>query len=376
MANIMDYLDWRGDLSFAASPFNEVDNYICCKIGGPDFTGIVPAGGETVPVAEAVRAYTERSGAAGDRLGALSSPFIVPMVRRLPDTARFGSLRLGGCVKNYDPEKVEQFAALTVGLPDGTWYISFRGTDDTIAGWKEDFLMGVMDVVPSQRDALEYLRWAARTYPGRLRVGGHSKGGNLAVYAAVHAPEDVQERILAVYNNDGPGFRNSAVGTPGYENIRRRLHVLLPQHSMVGLLLEQSEERTIVQSASAGMDAHDGFTWQVKGDAFVRSDGLSMASRAFGDAMDEMEKRMDGGERRAFVDALFEVLTSTGAVTLTDLSGHKLRQALSLGLEARRTPEVQSFLTNVLELMFREYAEEVRNVRAAPRFRWRRKPET
>ena len=172
MPNILDYLTWRGDVPFSVSPPNEVDNYIHCKIGTLDFTGIVPENELYVPLPQAVEAYFAAGGA--EKLGALSSPYIAPMVKRLPETVRFRVVMLTGFRQVHDEKKTEQFSALTLRLPGGRHYVTFRGTDDTIVGWKEDCLLTVMDEIPAQRDALDYLTWAASVYPGKLAVGGRS----------------------------------------------------------------------------------------------------------------------------------------------------------------------------------------------------------
>lgn len=357
MPNIMDYLDWRGDLSLAVSPFNEVDNYICAMVVTPDYTGV--ARGEQ-SLRELIAAYDALHGEAGNRLGALASPHTVPMLRRLGDTVRFGELRVRDFERRYDAEITEQFSAATVLLPDGSAYIAFCGTDDTLTGWKEDFLMSATDEVPAQRSALEYFCRAAEGFAGPIRVGGHSKGGNLAVYAALHAPEALQSRIVEVYNNDGPGFRKSMTGTAEYERIKDRLRFLLPQHSMVGQLLEQGGVRQIVESAVSGMWAHDGFNWQVKGTKFVRCEELSLAARAFGDAMAEIQARMDESERRETVEALFDLLGSNGAQTLTELEHQSPLEAMSLLKQSRKKPEVRAFLEDMLGIMFTEYTEELR----------------
>ena len=259
MPNILDYLTWRGDVPFSVSPPNEVDNYIHCKIGTLDFTGIVPENELYVPLPQAVEAYFAAGGA--EKLGALSSPYIAPMVKRLPETVRFREVMLTGFRQVYDEKKTEQFSALTLRLPGGQHYVTFRGTDDTIVGWKEDCLLTVMDEIPAQRDAVEYLTWAASVYPGKIAVGGHSKGGNLAMYAAAMVPESVQERIGNIYNNDGPGFQEKILQTEGYRRIKPRIKTILSQNAMVGTLLWNDCDYTVVKSTAALLGAHDGFTW-------------------------------------------------------------------------------------------------------------------
>ena len=155
MPNILDYLTWRGDVPFSVSPPNEVDNYIHCKIGTLDFTGIVPENELYVPLPQAVEAYFAAGGA--EKLGALSSPYIAPMIKRLPETVRFREVMLTGYRQAFDEKKTEQFSALTLRLPGGLHYVTFRGTDDTIVGWKEDFNMAFLSTIPAQRMAVQYL---------------------------------------------------------------------------------------------------------------------------------------------------------------------------------------------------------------------------
>lgn len=363
MANISDYLDWRGDLSFAASPFNEVDNYILAKIGCADFTGIVSEQAVSIPIGQAVERYFFRYGEAGNYFGALASDSIGPMLRRLPETARFRELRLSGFVNRVIPKITEQFSALTLTLPDGSHYVSFRGTDDTIAAWKENFMMSLDGTVPAQRDAAEYLLWTASAYPGPLIVGGHSKGGNLAVYAAASVPAEVQARITAVYNNDGPGFDEAFLASEGYQRIAPKLITLLPQYSIVGTLLTQAENCTIVKSGKPGVAAHDGFNWEVRGAAFLRCEHLSRRSQAFDETMQEMLGRMDQDERAEFIDTFFGMLSSTGAETLTEIGEHRLRKALELTRELRKEKTVQRFAVDAAEQMLKEYV----NIVAAQR---------
>lgn len=355
MADIMDYLDWRGDLSFAADPFNEVDSYILSKIGCPDYSGIIPADEQSVDIRTAAEAYFSADGEDGT-FGRLASPSIGPVIRRLPDTVRFGDLRLSGFVKRLDADATEQFSALTILLPDGTVYVSFRGTDDTLTGWKENLMMAVTDAIPSQTDALRYLQWAAGAYSGPLIVGGHSKGGNLAVYAAAMADPSVQERIIAVHNHDGPGFAPDFFSTAGYQAIRPRLQTFLPQYSIVGMLLPREEDVTIVKSRRAGMAAHDGFQWEVLGPRFTRCEEFSRSTRVFEESMQTILQDMDMDARRLFISELFDTLAATGALTITDITELHARRALELGRKIYRQPEVHKFAVRLIELMVRDFA--------------------
>lgn len=350
----MDYLDWRGDLPFSVSPLNEVDLYAISKIGTLNFTEIVSQIADPISIGDAVLAYQKRYGEAGNYLGALTSQSIAPMVQRLPETERFKELRLSGYVLQINPQANEQFSALTVTLPGGHSIVTFRGTDDTLLAWKENMLMSVESSVAAQRDAFLYLKWAADAYRGPLTVAGHSKGGNLAVYSSAAVPSSVQDRLDSVYSFDGPGFHASFLTEPAYMRVRDRIRYLLPRHSIVGLLLEQDTNLEIIKSSRSGVAAHDGFTWEVLGTSFVRSDSFSRSAQNFDDVMTGILESMDTDARRAFIDELFGAFEEVGAVTLTDLTEHRLKQAVKLAGSLRKSPESKKFLSIVLEQMLKE----------------------
>lgn len=366
MSNILDYLDWRGDVTFAQSPFCEVDNLILCKLCCADFTGVIPEEGEPMSVAEAAEGYFAAH-PEGSHLGVLIPAEIPALVKKLPETARFKDMLLYDYINRIDLAREEQFSALTAWIPDGTAFVAFRGTDDTIVAWKENFNMGASDAVPAQQDAETYLRRAAWKTELPLRVGGHSKGGNLAVFSALHNDPQVQDRILDIYNNDGPGFRESVLDTPAYRRIRARVSTLVPQYSLVGMLLSHEEEYEIIRSDETGTAAHNGFTWEVRGTRFVRCRDFALRSRLFDSAFHAWAAEMDLEQRQRFVDALFSVLTSTGATTLTDLNEHKIRQAIELVNTLRQEPKQRELLTETLELLIREYVTSARAVLPLPK---------
>ena len=354
MANAIDYIDWRGDLSFDVSPFNEVDNLLLCRLTSLDFTGIVPVDGE-MPLAEAARLYFERYGDEDRRLGVLLAPGSVTMVKRMLQSARFSRLVLADYENRVDERRELQFCAVTVFVPDGTAFVAFRGTDDTLVAWKEDFYMGSMRTVPAQEESAAYLCRAAWRYEQPLRVGGHSKGGNLSVYAAMSAPEEVQARLLDVYNNDGPGFRDSVGGTEGYRRVKERIHTILPQYSLVGVLLKTDDDFEIVESCETGISAHNGFTWQVKGRRFVRCADFPFRTRVFSEAMRGWTEDLSYDERRELTNLFFGALESTGARTLTDLTAQKLRKAAAVTRELLSREENRAMLADKFELLLREY---------------------
>lgn len=330
MANILDYLSWRGDLTLAERAFNEVDNLLLSELSYLDFGSFAPA---SFAASAALKAAADGYFAAHPttEMGVLVPSQIPELVRRMADSARFGSLRLSGYVNQIDPQTELQFSAVTLELDDGSVYVAFRGTDDTLVGWKEDFNMGLLDTVPAQAEAVSYLQTAAAAFPGApLRVGGHSKGGNLAVYAAVFCGEAVQSRIVSVHNNDGPGFRRSLLELPEHRALESRIFTLVPESSVVGMLLEHEETYDIVRSTQVGVMQHDGFSWVVERAHFEHVPAASLNGRIMDTALREFVSGMDAETRVKFVDALFAVLTCTDAETLTDLKEGGLRTASAM----------------------------------------------
>ena len=357
MANILDYLSWRGDLTLAQSPFNEVDNLILAELSFVNFTGIVPGPGEGegVPLHTAAEAFF-RSHEGGDMgMGVLVPDEIPTLLRKMAECPRFREMKVNCFCDHLDVRKAEQFAAVTVELGDGSIYLSFRGTDDTIAGWKEDFLLGCQPEVPAQKKAVAYVKAVAAQYPRRkLMLGGHSKGGNLAVYGGIFVPLAIQRRISAVWSNDGPGFYGAVLETPQHARLEGRVHSIVPKSSVVGMLLEHEESYTVVDSDQVGLWQHDGFSWQVLGTGFVTLRQVSRQGRRNDLALKEWVRRLPVDQREKFVDGLFEVLTASGATTLTDLKEDGFRAAGAM-VRAMKDMEkdTRDALFNAIATLFR-----------------------
>ena len=323
MANMMDYLDWRGDVPFSLSPFNEVDNLIFSELSFIDLEGILPprVSAGWMPLYEAAARYFEKNPDDSVPMGLIVPAAIRDMIRRMAQCPRYRNLLVGGYVNTIDENVQKQFAALTIQIDERQLYVSYRGTDDTIVGWKENFNMSFMQAIPAQLDAVSYLNHvAADTRHPRIIVGGHSKGGNLAIYAAIHCEEAVKPRITAVYSNDGPGYRREVVESSDYCKMADRIISIVPQSSVVGRMLEHDNRYYVVYSPASGLWQHDGFTWEVKGTAFVPAPALSNESEMIDRSLKKWVADMDEVQREKFVDSLYRVLTATNAKTLTDLT--------------------------------------------------------
>lgn len=329
--NIMDYMDWRGDLGFQESPFNEVDNLILTQLSYVDLDDIVPEAVEhSISVKEASDIYFKGHDIeviAKDKSATKRSPLIL---KKAADTARFSGLRLSAYISETDYEAQKQFSAMHILLPDGSKYIAYRGTDDTLIGWKEDFNMSFIPEVPSQLAAVRYLDVTAGGGTEPLYVGGHSKGGNLAIYAAMLCDAQVRDRIIRIYNNDGPGFHRDVATGEAYQAVAQKIITLVPQSSVVGMLLEREGEYQVVKSAEVGLLQHNAISWEVLGPGFVYLNEVTKESRMFDEALNAWIHNMTVEQREQFVDTLFGVLDATGAKTLTDLSTGKLKRMNAL----------------------------------------------
>ena len=316
MANILDYLDWRGDLTLAQDPFNEVDNLILAELSFVDFGGIVPGPGEgrAVPLWKAAEAYFAKTEGRPIDMGVLVPNQIPELLRRTAASPRFRDMKLNGFVDHLDTVKAEQFAALAAECGDGTVYLSFRGTDDTLAGWKEDFYLSCMREVPAQKMAVAYTEAMAHQYPRiKLRLGGHSKGGNLAVYSAMKCAPFVQKRIQKIYSLDGPGFRPEMLKECHYNAIEGKVVKLLPHSSMIGMIFEWDIHYRVVESNSHGLLQHDPFSWLVEEDHFVDVGDIYESQKIMNEALNEWILSLNEEQVRTFVETLYQVISASQA---------------------------------------------------------------
>ena len=321
---VFDYMNWRGDLSFAQDPFNEVDSVILSMVCFLDFKGIVPAPGESGSLTlEEAMGHMPVEFEGEHRLGAILPDDILYMSHIAAQSPRYKDTKLFAFENVIDEEKEMQFCAMTFRLSDGSLFVAFRGTDDTIVGWKEDFNMTFLSHIPAQERAAAYLNFVARGHKGPIRTGGHSKGGNLAIWAAVHSADDVRDRILFAYSNDGPGFTREMLESYEYITMRDRCMNYVPQSSLVGMLMEHDANYRIIYSDKSGIMQHDPYSWAVRRNQYEYLESRS----AFGEHSDMATRKwlnsMTAAERQALVSDLFEVLESTGAKTLTELTQTK-----------------------------------------------------
>lgn len=340
--NMIDYMKWRGDLSFEVSPFNAVDALALTQFAYIPFDGIVPGLDrmDRISLWKLAETYFEKKRQLGEEqqkspLGVLVPAEIIDLFRLVPRTKRFRNIGVSFYINDVEVSEEKQFCAMTFFVNEEVAFVAFRGTDDSIIGWKEDFNMAFMQTIPAQLESDWYMRGVVTNldtigFDGKIYVGGHSKGGNLAVYAAMCAPEAVKERIPCIYNFDGPGFSSKMIASDLYREINEKIYSYVPQSSVVGMLLGHEEDYRVVRSNQTGLMQHDALSWQVLGADFVAVNQVSDTSTMIDQSLKKWLENMTSQEMENFVTALFSIMGSSEALTLSQLADGKTKSLLAV----------------------------------------------
>ena len=316
MADMLDYIRWRGDLPFTVSPPNEVDAVIFSTLSYIPFRGrTVFHPEEAIPFSEAVEEFFSYP----EPPNYIRAQRDLDLLKAAGESVRFGNTRITEYRPKFIKEQDTQFAGVTFLLDDGSLFVTFRGTDNTLVGWKEDLSMSFRSVIPSQALAKQYLQDVLMTHSGPVRVSGHSKGGNVAVYAVSQSAPVIRDRVLEVYNQDGPGFSAEFLEDPGYRSILPKIRTYLPQGSMIGVVLYRAEPVIIVQSHETSIMQHDPFSWNICGTAITRMDALNANSRFFRLTMENWLAGFDMDDRVRLVNMLYDLLTSGDVEVMDDI---------------------------------------------------------
>ncbi len=351
MDNVLTYLEWAGSRGMRDLAFNELDSLALSQLVYLQLENAL-ADRQEVSVAQAAKALE------GDEEARKLYAFILRQrlqaLQLMGGAPRYKDLLLSDFVDEISTQDETQFSAVTLTLENGIKVICYRGTDLTLVGWKEDFNMSFDSPVPAQEAALDYLRMVADKSVAPLIVLGHSKGGNLAVYAAAHAPSEVQDRLLAAYTFDGPGLTDEDAQSPGYLRVSGRIRSYLPRQSLVGVIFHQHRPYRVVKSGALSIFQHNVFSWEVVSGQprFVRQRGLSRQSRNVDKALDRWIGGLSPDDRRLFCDTIYKVLTAASDETLGDLV-HTDRRKARMILRATRDipPEVFAGLRKAIGLL-------------------------
>lgn len=321
MSNIIEYAETA--LSpMTETPFTHVDSLVLSQFAYIHIDGLVPGladGKAAVRFGDLLRA---------EHFSTMFTDILAPennkqLLYALCASPRFRDVTLNWYTDTHDAQRLEQFGAMTFLLPDGTAYLAYRGTDTTFLGWKEDFNMAYVCPVPSQASGLAYLEQIAALCDRPLRLGGHSKGGNVAVYAAMKCSDAVRSRILHIYSHDGPGFNHAVIDGTEFSAIEARIDKTLPQSSTVGMLLQSHEPYKVVKSNQlGGLLQHDPFSWVIEDNAFVTLDKITGSAAYMNTTLDKWLEQLPNEKRAVLIGAMFEILDASGAKTFADFSEH------------------------------------------------------
>lgn len=324
MKNMLDYIKEFGHVSFEERAFSEIDALVLTELEYLPLENVVPSdenGENFVTVKEIAEYMQEHKQELFDE-----NPMMITQERHevsqvIADAPRFQSLKFFGVVSVWDKDTTKQFAAVTVEVDPSVRLVVFRGTDETLIGWKEDFLMTYSPLVAAQTDAKEYLAKQASLWDGDFMISGHSKGGNLAIYAAATQEEDVQLRIVDIFCFDSPGLYRSVLETKGYQNIVPLAMRYIPQDSLVGLMLESEVPYVIVKSNATGAMQHSAMTWEIEDGQFIKMEKLTKNSQLNDQTFKKWTESVSDEELELFWNVFFELLFSVGIDTVNDLYG-------------------------------------------------------
>ncbi len=333
MSNMLDYIAWRGDLPISASPLNEVDVLVFCQITYLNFDGILEngnfkAGLSLSELAERFKNspdFKKRSD-----VGVLINKGTIDVLFAAARTERYKDVKVTALVNITDLEKEEQFAALTYVFAPKKNCVVFRGTDDTIVGFKEDFNLAIMDEVPAQKDSVLYVENVAKNLKGDIFLVGHSKGGNLSVFAAAMCKNEIKRRIKNVYNMDGPGFPEKKIQSNEFYEVIPKLISYYPHFSIVGMLFSHAGKYSVVDSDQTGILQHDPLSWHVTGNRFVLRENFDDASIFFTDTLNKWILSLTREQQVQFIETLYKILQSTDAKTNSDIESNLFKNYLTI----------------------------------------------
>ena len=360
MGNMLDYVKEFGKYSLREKPFNLVDSLILSQLTYLKYDGVMAKNKslKKYPINELSHAVNIGSISTGlvDKIGNEALLLAVANCRR------FRTMYLTYYVNIVDIKEELQFSALTFLLDDQTCFVGFRGTDETLIGWKEDFNMAFMKVVPAQLKAKEYLDKVMRFCYRPIRVGGHSKGGNLAVYAAMNVNAFARKSIINVYSYDGPGFKEDISKSKEYNSLKGKIQKVIPQSSVVGLLMQHQEEHIIIRSNQVGILQHDPFSWEIQGNDFVYVDSLDRNAIIMDRTLNEWLNGLSDEERKAIVDIMFRIIKASQMDTIAELKV-EWKKTLPAILQASGEMEEESrkYLIRIMRLLMKSGSSNIRN---------------
>ncbi len=326
MANVLQYVKKFGDISFEEMPFSDADNVaMCCSFYMPlDQVVSDSFDEEPVPYDEAFNKLFEKRGNKHTAVGLVLVKEISVLMGEMAAHKRYAQMKVVACTDNFGKEPAVQFNAGTFLLPTGETVVVFRGTDDTLMGWKEDVDILVEDDIPSHHLALEYLANVAKRFEGDIIVCGHSKGGYIAQYAVLNSPKEIRDRIKVIYNNDGPGFSDyDYLNSEAYQELLPRYRHLIPQSSFIGMMLSHDDDYQVVKSSRVfGAMQHDLLTWQFDEEKLKMCKDITNTGKVTDLVFHDLVSNLSPEETVAFGNVIGSIFDGINQKGLLDVKNH------------------------------------------------------
>lgn len=331
---MIDYLKTYGHIPFRESPMNDVDLLIFAQLAYMDFEAVSQT---PCPFSHALaRASFADSGDASEDRFSFQKKDDRLLSSLSASCPRYQEIEFLRFERHFDPEAETQFAALALALSEDHLLIAFRGTDNTLAGWKEDFNMAFMDEIPAQRMALEFLEETAEN-AGKITVIGHSKGGNLALYAASACSYSLHKRIAQTVSFDGPGLNEHVIHSEGFIRMEDRMRVVRPRASLVGMLFEQPKNIRTIDSRVFSLLQHYPYFWKTDGMDFIDLARPSFDSTLLGKTLCGLLERLPVEAREQLIESVYKIISASDAATFNDLADTWLKSAAAIAMELFRT---------------------------------------
>ena len=360
MGTVLDYLREYGDYTLEEKPFSEVDSLILSQFSYLKFDDMAPGTGEEKPalcLSELMQHENYDHLYADERYRKDNTALFLGMYH----SKRFQDIRVKNYVNQINLDVEMQFSAVTILLPNDVCYVAFRGTDETIVGWKEDLNLAFSEPVPGQRMSVEYLECAAESIEGDFYVGGHSKGGNLAIYAAMNCREEVRRRIMTIYDHDGPGFRPEVKVQGAYDEIAGRIRKTVPRSSLVGMLLYEEEDYRVVESKTIGLAQHNPYTWLVRDDDFQIVGEIRSGRKLMDDALNQWILSLSQEEMHTFVDTFYQVVLASETDNLIDFTANWFQSLHKIGTALKEIePQTGKVIMQIMRTLFETVSAHVR----------------
>ena len=356
MGNLITYVQQYGAQTFEDKSLTDIDVLVLTEIAYLPFDEIVP---KSFDITEAIS--LEQLGKEFETIKEKeheNNPFMITeeriqLLNVVSKSQRFKDIKVFGFMNDIDDELTKQFAAVCYQWKEDSRWIIFRGTDESLTGWKEDFMMTYSDLIPAQTDAIEYLKKQAETFSGTLNVSGHSKGGNLSLYASAMQEEAIQNRIEQIYCWDSPGVHRSILGTEGYQRVVSKAKRYIPQDSIVGLMLESQVPYHIIESQGSGISQHSALMWNIEEDHFVELTELTKNSQLTDQTFKQWTEVVSDEDLKLFFDTFFDLIFEMGVETVNDVY-YNFRMYMQKFFEKayRMNPEKREVLLRVGHLLF------------------------